>query len=384
MSHLIGQQAPDFIAPAVRADNSIYSDFSLRSLRGKYVVLFFYPLDFTFVCPTEILEFSRAVPEFEKRGAQVVGVSVDSAFSHLAWRNTPVEAGGIGNIQYPLVADLTKQISRDYGVLLEEPGISLRGTFLIDRDGVVKHAVLNDPAIGRNINETLRTLDAVIHHEKHGEVCPANWKEGEEAMKPTTEGVASYLSRHQSQEIDTSSASKPTRKIGRPAFELPEDLTLAKAIDFAVTTERLGERVYTRLAIHFRDTDKELSQLFAKLAADEKHHGDTFLKLREAASVRAPLSFEEQQYLKAFAISNIFSNEKSPGKNTIEVTSREDALERAFHLEKTTLQYYKAMRELLDEPILDEMVAEEKRHLEAVMKYLVSGAEVRGLGRVEP
>ena len=195
MSTLIGKQAPVFTAPAVLPDNTI-GEFSLETLKGKYVVLFFYPLDFTFVCPTEILEFNRKLAEFKERGAEVVGVSVDSQFSHWAWKNTPVENGGIGDIAYPLVADLTKQISRDYGVLLEEAGVALRGTFLIDKEGVIKHAVLNDLPLGRNINEAIRMVDALRHHETHGEVCPAGWQEGEEAMKPTSEGVASYLSSH--------------------------------------------------------------------------------------------------------------------------------------------------------------------------------------------
>ena len=195
MSTLIGKQAPVFTAPAVLPDNTI-GEFSLETLKGNYVVLFFYPLDFTFVCPTEILEFNRKLAEFKERGAEVVGVSVDSQFSHWAWKNTPVENGGIGDIAYPLVADLTKQISRDYGVLLEEAGVALRGTFLIDKEGVIKHAVLNDLPLGRNINEAIRMVDALRHHETHGEVCPAGWQEGEEAMKPTSEGVASYLSSH--------------------------------------------------------------------------------------------------------------------------------------------------------------------------------------------
>jgi peroxiredoxin (alkyl hydroperoxide reductase subunit C) len=196
MSHLIGKKAPEFTAKAVLADNTIKEDFRLADVKGKYVVLFFYPLDFTFVCPTEILEFDRKLTEFKERGAEVIGVSVDSQFSHLAWKNTPVEQGGIGNVQYPLVADLDKQISRDYGVLLDGAGIALRGTFLIDREGVVKSAVLHDPALGRNIDEALRVLDALQHTEKYGEVCPANWRGGDEAMQPTTEGVAEYLSKH--------------------------------------------------------------------------------------------------------------------------------------------------------------------------------------------
>jgi peroxiredoxin (alkyl hydroperoxide reductase subunit C) len=195
MSSLITKQAPGFTAPAVLPDNSI-GEFSLESVKGKYVVLFFYPLDFTFVCPTEILEFNRRLSEFKERGVEVIGVSVDSQFSHWAWKNTPVENGGIGGIQYPLVADLTKQISRDYGVLLEDAGVALRGTFLIDKEGVVRHAVLNDLPLGRSISETLRMVEALQYHEKHGEVCPANWQEGEEAMTPTSEGVASYLAKH--------------------------------------------------------------------------------------------------------------------------------------------------------------------------------------------
>jgi peroxiredoxin (alkyl hydroperoxide reductase subunit C) len=196
MSTLIGSQAPEFTAPAVMADGSINNEFSLADLRGKYVVLFFYPLDFTFVCPTEIIEFNRKLDQFRERGAEVVGVSVDSHFSHLAWKNTPVDQGGIGDIQYPLVADLKKQISRDYGVLLEDGGVALRGTFLIDKEGVVKHAVVNDLGLGRNIDEAIRMVDALKHHEQYGEVCPANWNKGDDAMKPTSDGVASYLTKH--------------------------------------------------------------------------------------------------------------------------------------------------------------------------------------------
>lgn len=193
---LIGKQAPDFTATAVMPDNTLKEDFRLSELRGKYVVLFFYPLDFTFVCPTEILEFDRNIAKFKELGAEVVGVSVDSQFSHLAWKNTAVEQGGIGNVQYPLVADITKRIAKDYDVLIEQGGVALRGTFLIDKEGIVKHAVVNDLGLGRNINEALRMVEALRHHETHGEVCPANWKDGEEAMKPTSEGVAAYLSKH--------------------------------------------------------------------------------------------------------------------------------------------------------------------------------------------
>jgi peroxiredoxin (alkyl hydroperoxide reductase subunit C) len=196
MSKLIGKRAPDFTAPTVMPDNTIDPDFKLSNLEGKYVVLFFYPLDFTFVCPTEILAFDKKLAEFKELGVEVVGVSVDSQFTHLAWKNTPVDQGGIGNIQYPLVADLTKDICRKYGVLFKDAGVAFRGTFLIDREGVVKHGVVNDLGLGRNIDETLRMVRALQHHEQHGEVCPANWDEGEDAMAPTAEGVASYLSKH--------------------------------------------------------------------------------------------------------------------------------------------------------------------------------------------
>ena len=196
MSTLVGRKAPSFTAPAVLPDNTISDDFSLDNFKGKYVALFFYPLDFTFVCPTEIIEFNRKLGQFKERGAEVVGVSVDSQFTHLAWKNTPVNKGGIGNIGYPLVADMTKKISRRYGVLLKDAGVALRGTFLIDREGVVKHAVVNDLGLGRNIDETLRTLDALQHLEQNGEVCPANWNKGDDAMKPTGDGVADYLTKH--------------------------------------------------------------------------------------------------------------------------------------------------------------------------------------------
>ena len=195
MSQFIGQQAPDFAATAVMPDNSVKDGFKLSDYRGKYVVLFFYPLDFTFVCPTEIIEFNRKLKEFAARDAQVIGVSIDSQFSHLAWKNTPVDQGGIGQVQYPLVADLNKQISRDYGVLLDDK-IALRGTFLIDKDGVIQHMVVNNLGLGRNIDEVLRMVDALQHLEKHGEVCPAGWHKGEDAMSPTAKGVASYLAKH--------------------------------------------------------------------------------------------------------------------------------------------------------------------------------------------
>jgi peroxiredoxin (alkyl hydroperoxide reductase subunit C) len=194
MSVLVTKVAPDFTAQAVMPDNQI-KEITLSSYRGKYVVLFFYPLDFTFVCPSEILAFNKAVKVFEKKGAIVLGVSVDSQFSHFAWRQTAVQKGGIGEIGFPLVADLDKKIARDYDVLLNE-AVALRGLFLIDQKGIVRHQLVNDLPIGRNVEEALRTLDALKFHEEHGDVCPANWKEGDEAMKPTAAGVASYLAKH--------------------------------------------------------------------------------------------------------------------------------------------------------------------------------------------
>ncbi len=194
MSVLVTKQAPDFTAQAVMPDNSI-AEVTLSSYRGKYVVLFFYPLDFTFVCPSEILAFNREAKTFAKKNTVLLGVSVDSQFSHFAWRQTPVNKGGIGEIGFPLVADLDKKIARAYDVLLND-AVALRGLFLIDTHGVVRHQVVNDLPIGRNVDEAIRTLDALQFTEEHGEVCPANWKVGEEAMKPTAEGVASYLAKH--------------------------------------------------------------------------------------------------------------------------------------------------------------------------------------------
>lgn len=195
MSTLVTKQAPDFTATAVLGDDKIVEDFKLSSLKGKYTYLFFYPLDFTFVCPSEIIAFDKRLAEFKERNCEVVGVSIDSQFSHFAWRNTAVDKGGIGKIGYPLVADITKQIARDYGVLFNE-SVALRGSFLIDKEGMVRHATINDLPLGRNVDEALRMVDALQFHEKNGEVCPANWKDGEEAMKPTADGVASYLAKH--------------------------------------------------------------------------------------------------------------------------------------------------------------------------------------------
>lgn len=195
MNTLVTRQAPDFTATAVMGDNSFKEDFKLSDYQGKYVILFFYPLDFTFVCPSEIIAFDKALARFQEKNCEVIGVSIDSQFSHWAWKNTPVNDGGIGNIQYPLVADLNKKISRQYGVLLDI-GVALRGTFLIDKEGVVRHAVINDLPLGRSIDEAMRMVDALEFHESHGDVCPANWKEGEEAMTPTAKGVADYLAKN--------------------------------------------------------------------------------------------------------------------------------------------------------------------------------------------
>ena len=195
MCTLVTKPAPDFTATAVMPDNTFNEAFSLSALKGKYVVLFFYPLDFTFVCPSEIIAFDKKLDEFKKRNCEVVAVSVDSHFTHLAWKGTPVNKGGIGDVKFPMVADLDKKISADYGVLLPG-GIALRGLFLIDKEGNVRHAVINDLPLGRSVDEALRVLSALQFVEEHGEVCPANWKEGEEGMKPTADGVAAYLAKH--------------------------------------------------------------------------------------------------------------------------------------------------------------------------------------------
>jgi alkyl hydroperoxide reductase subunit AhpC len=192
MSVLVTKPAPEFKAQAVMADGQ-FKELSLGDYRGKYVLLFFYPLDFTFVCPTEIIAFSDRAGEFEELGVQIIGVSVDSHFSHLAWRNTSRDLGGLGNIQYPLVADLSKQIARDYDVLIGDT-VALRGLFLIDQNGVVRHQVVNDLPLGRSVDEALRMVQALQYFEKNGEVCPANWKEGARTIKPTVDGSKSFFS----------------------------------------------------------------------------------------------------------------------------------------------------------------------------------------------
>lgn len=181
MAVFVTKPAPDFTAQAVV--NGEFKTVKLSDYRGKYVLLFFYPLDFTFVCPTEIIAFSDRVADFEKRNVQVIGCSIDSRYSHLAWINTPRAKGGLGQLRYPLAEDLTKKISTDYGVLLDA-GIALRGLFLIDKEGVVRHATINDLPLGRSVDEALRVIDALQHFEKHGEVCPADWKPGQAALDP--------------------------------------------------------------------------------------------------------------------------------------------------------------------------------------------------------
>jgi len=193
---LVTKKAPDFTATAVLADGQIVEDFNLmENLGEKGAVLFFYPLDFTFVCPSEIIAFSHRAKEFRERGINVIGVSVDSQFSHFAWRETAVENGGIGRVDMPLVADLSKQIARDYDVLLDE-AVALRGSFLIDADGTVRHAVINDLPLGRNIDEMIRMVDTMLFTNEYGEVCPAGWVKGDEGMKADTAGVAEYLGKH--------------------------------------------------------------------------------------------------------------------------------------------------------------------------------------------
>ena len=195
MPTLVAKPAPEFSTTAVMPDGSFKADFKLSDYRGKYVILFFYPLDFTFVCPTEIVGFSDQISEFKKRNVEIIGVSIDSQFSHLAWRNTDRKKGGLGNITYPLVADLDKSISQEYGVLLGA-GIALRGLFLIDKEGVVQHQLINNLPLGRSIDEALRMVDALQYFENNGEVCPANWKPGADGMKPDPKGSQTYFEKH--------------------------------------------------------------------------------------------------------------------------------------------------------------------------------------------
>lgn len=192
MSVLVGKHAPDFTAMAVKGGECL-NDFTLSQFRGKYVLLFFYPLDFTFVCPTELHAFEARRADFEAKGVEVLGCSVDSHFSHLAWLGTPKNQGGIAGVNYPIIADLNKTIAADYDVLVEGQGIAYRGLFLIDKAGIVRHQVVNDLPLGRSVDEALRMVDALQFFEAHGEVCPANWQAGEQSMQPTAEGLKAYF-----------------------------------------------------------------------------------------------------------------------------------------------------------------------------------------------
>lgn len=197
MAVLVGRKAPNFTASAVLGSGEIVDDFKLSdAIKGKKAVVFFYPLDFTFVCPSELIAFDKRLEDFQRRGVEVIGVSIDSQFSHNAWRNTPVSEGGIGPVKYTLVADVKHSICKAYDVEHPTDGVAFRGSFLIDEDGVVRHQVVNDLPLGRNIDEMLRMVDALNFHQKHGEVCPAGWKEGEEGMQADSKGVAAYLSKN--------------------------------------------------------------------------------------------------------------------------------------------------------------------------------------------
>ncbi len=195
MSTLVGKPAPEFRSKAV-VNGQIVDDFTLSQFRGKFVVFFFYPLDFTFVCPTELHAFQEQLEEFEKRNTQLIACSVDSCYSHFAWLSTPKNKGGIQGISYPLVSDLNKKISEDYGVLVPNEGISYRGLYLIDREGIVRHQLVNDLPLGRSVADVLRLVDALEYFEKYGEVCPANWHHGMKTMKPTKEGLEQYFAIH--------------------------------------------------------------------------------------------------------------------------------------------------------------------------------------------
>jgi peroxiredoxin (alkyl hydroperoxide reductase subunit C) len=194
MSILVNKEAPNFTAQAVMP-NGVMESLSLDQFRGHYVVLFFWPLDFTFVCPTEIIAHNKRVAAFEERDVQLIGCSIDSQFTHAAWRNTPVDKGGIGEVDFPMVADVKREIASSFGIL-HDAGIALRASFLIDKDGIVQHQVANNLPLGRNVDEMLRIVDALQFTEEHGEVCPAGWNKGDTGMAPNTDGVASYLAEH--------------------------------------------------------------------------------------------------------------------------------------------------------------------------------------------
>ena len=195
MAVLVGREAPDFTTAAVLGSGEIVEDFNFKNAtNGKYAVVFFYPLDFTFVCPSELIAFDHRLEEFTKRGVEVIGVSIDSHFAHNAWRNTPINEGGIGPVKYTLVADMTHSICKDYDVETPDGAVAFRGSFLIDKEGMVRHQVVNDLPLGRNVDEMLRMVDALQFHEEHGEVCPAGWNQGDKGMDATPDGVAAYLS----------------------------------------------------------------------------------------------------------------------------------------------------------------------------------------------
>ena len=192
---LVNKSAPTFTAPAVSGKGEILDRFSLDDLKGRYVALFFWPMDFTFVCPSEIIAHDRRLAKFRELGVEVVGVSIDSQFSHYAWRQVPVEKGGIGEVGFTMVADVKHQITQAYGIE-HESGVALRATFLIDRQGIVQHQVVNNLPIGRDVDELIRVIEALQFTEENGEVCPAGWRKGDEGMKPTTQGVSAYLANH--------------------------------------------------------------------------------------------------------------------------------------------------------------------------------------------
>lgn len=195
MGVLVGREAPDFTAAAVLGNGDIVNAFNLKeTIKGKKAVLFFYPLDFTFVCPSELIAFDHRLKDFQERGVEVIGVSIDSKHTHNAWRNTAINDGGIGAVGYPLVADIKHEICKAYDVEHPEDGVAFRGSFLIDEEGVVRHQVVNDLPLGRNIDEMLRMIDALQFNQDHGEVCPAGWKKGDKGMGESKEGVAKYLS----------------------------------------------------------------------------------------------------------------------------------------------------------------------------------------------
>jgi len=197
MGVLVGRSAPDFTAAAVTGSGEIVENFNLvESIKGKKAVIFFYPLDFTFVCPSELIAFDHRYAEFQSRGVEVIGVSIDSQFSHNAWRNTAINDGGIGQVNYTLVADVKHEICNAYDVEHPEAGIAFRASFLVDEEGMVRHQVVNDLPLGRNVDEMLRMVDALSFHEEHGEVCPAGWNRGDAGMKDITAGVAEYLAEH--------------------------------------------------------------------------------------------------------------------------------------------------------------------------------------------